>query len=231
MPELFVPPLPPRDPNWLPSWRAMFGERMRSVVHGLPEPAFQVWHASGRLLNIRFHIVNRPATIGKVLLERHANYLRPELTRKLLKPSLGNGLLTAEGEDWRTQRKLVAPTFSPAAVAQLAPLMAEEAERRAGAFPAEKAPVDLAAVATETTMAIISRALFSGDPRLLSEEAGGHITRLVNRASCACSATKRSTSARAWRRCVLRAAGCAGRWARSSTSADRMVARTTSSAG
>ena len=179
MSELFVPPLPPRDPNWLPSWRAMFGERMRSVVHGLPEPAFQVWHASGRLLNIRFHIVNRPATIGKVLLERHANYLRPELTRKLLKPSLGNGLLTAEGEDWRTQRKLVAPTFSPAAVAQLTPLMAEEAERRAGAFPAAKARVDLAAVATETTMAIISRALFSGDARLLTPEAGRHITRLV----------------------------------------------------
>ena len=76
MTKLFVPPLPPRDPNWLPSWRALFGERMRSVVHGLPEPAFQVWHASGRLLNIRFHIVNRPGTIGKVLLERHANYLR-----------------------------------------------------------------------------------------------------------------------------------------------------------
>ena len=176
---LFVPPLPPRDPHWLPAWRAMFGERMRSVVHGLPEPAFDVWRASGRLLNIRFHIVNRPATIGRVLLERHANYLRPELTRKLLRPSLGNGLLTAEGEDWRTQRKLVAPTFSPPAVAQLTPLMAEEAERRAAAFPATAARVDLAAVATETTMAIISRALFSGDERLLTPDAGRHITRLV----------------------------------------------------
>jgi cytochrome P450 len=164
---------------WLPSWRALFGERMRSVVHGLPEPAFDVWHASGKLLNIRFHIVNRPATIGQVLLERHANYLRPELARKLLRPSLGNGLLTAEGEDWRLQRKLVAPTFSPPAVAALTPLMAEEAERRAAAFPSGRAQVDFAAEATETTMHIISRALFSGDARLMTPEAGRHITRLV----------------------------------------------------
>jgi cytochrome P450 len=177
--SLFVPPLPPRDPNWSPAWRAMFGERLHSVVAGLPEPAFRMWSASGRLLNIRFHIVNHPAMIGRVLLEHHANYVRPELTRKLLRPSLGNGLLTAEGDDWRMQRKLVAPTFSPPAFAELAPLMAEEAARRVAACPASAARVDLAAVATATTMAIISRALFSGDARLLSPEAGKHISRLV----------------------------------------------------
>jgi cytochrome P450 len=176
---LFTPPLPPRDPNWLPAWRAMFGERLHSVVHGLPDPAFRVLSASGRLLNIRFHILNHPAMIRRVLLDHSANYVRPGLTRRLLRPSLGNGLLTAEGDDWRMQRKLVAPTFAPPAVAELAPLMAEEAERRAALFPATAARVDLAAVATETTMAIISRALFSGDARLLSRDAGKHITRLV----------------------------------------------------
>ena len=170
---------------------------MRSVVRGLPEPAFEVWHASGRLLNIRFHILNDPAAIGRVLLEHSANYVRPELTRRLLSPSLGNGLLTAEGEDWRAQRKLVAPTFSPPAVAELAPLMAEEAERRAAAFPASPARVDMAAVATATTMAIISRALFSGDARLMSAEAGstspGWCSPRGSRASCACSGSRRST--------------------------------------
>jgi cytochrome P450 len=175
----FVAPVPPRDPNWRPAWRAMFGERVRSIVAGLPEPAFQVWIASGRLLNIRFHIVNHPEMIRRVLLDHSANYVRPELTRKLLAPSLGNGLLTAEGEDWRMQRKLVAPTFAPPAVAELAPLMAQEAVRLTALFPASRARADVAAVATETTMAIISRALFSGDARLMSAEASRHITRLV----------------------------------------------------
>jgi len=174
----FVPPLPPRDPAWLPPWRAMFGERLRSIVAGLPEPAFQVWSASGRLLNIRFHIINHPDMIRQVLLDRSANYVRPELVRRFL-TSLGNGLLNAEGEDWRRQRKLVAPTFSPAAVAGMAALMSEEAERSAAAFPTRAATVDVAQVATDTTMTIISRALFSGDPRLLSPEAGRHIALLV----------------------------------------------------
>src|SRR4051812_25560215 len=116
----FTPPLPPRDAAWQPAWRAMFGERLRSVVAALPEPAFQVWSASGRLLNIRFHIVNHPALIRGVLPAQRANYVRPGLTRRFLRPSLGNGLLTAEGENWRMQRRLVAPTFSPPAVAELA---------------------------------------------------------------------------------------------------------------
>jgi len=63
----FVPPLPPRDAQWQPAWRAMFGERLKSIVAGLPEPAFQVWIASGKLLNIRFHIINRPEWIRRVL--------------------------------------------------------------------------------------------------------------------------------------------------------------------
>jgi cytochrome P450 len=175
----FVLPLPPRDAQWQPAWKAMFGERLRSIVAGLPEPAFRVWIASGKLLNIRFHIVNRPEWIRHVLLDHSANYVRPELTRKLLAPSLGNGLLTAEGEDWKMQRRLVAPTFAPPAVAALAPLMAEEAMRQAGAFPATPAHVDVAKVATDTTMAIISRALFSGDERLMSEQASRTISELV----------------------------------------------------
>jgi cytochrome P450 len=175
----FVPPLPPRDAQWQPAWKAMFGERLKSIVAGLPDPAFQVWIASGKLLNIRFHIVNRPEWIRRVLLDHSANYVRPELTRKLLAPSLGNGLLTAEGEDWKMQRRLVAPTFAPPAVASLSSLMAEEAERRMALFPSAPARVDVAAVATETTMAIISRALFSGDARLMSAEASRTITQLV----------------------------------------------------
>src|SRR3569623_2301348 len=118
----FVPPLPPRDPNWLPPWRAMFGERLRSSVAGLPEPAFHVWHASGRLLNIRFHILNHPDLIRAVLLDRSINYVRPALVRRFL-TSLGNGLMNAEGEDWRRQRRLVAPAIKTAAVAGKATLM------------------------------------------------------------------------------------------------------------
>ncbi|WP_077145998.1 cytochrome P450 [Sphingopyxis sp. KK2] len=175
----FVPAQPPRVPDWLPGWRAMTGERLRSVVHGIAEPAFDVWHQPRQFLNMDLHIVNAPDMIGHVLLDNHSNYVRPRQSRQILKPLIGNGLLSAVGEDWRKQRKIVAPTFAPGAVAGMAALMADATRDAMRALPAESARVDMAELATDTTMAIIAKTLFSGDPRLMSHEASAHIGRLI----------------------------------------------------
>lgn len=175
----FIPSQPPRVADWLPGWRGMFGERLRSAVYGIAEPAFDVWHKQRSFLNMQIHIVNQPDMIGHVLLENHHNYVRPHLTRKILKPIIGNGLLSAEGEDWRKQRKIVAPTFAPSAVAGMAKLMASATQRHISDWPEGRTQIDMADVATETTMAIISESLFSGDPRLTSGEAALHIGRVI----------------------------------------------------
>ncbi len=171
----FVPAQPARVPDWLPGWRGMTGERLRSVVHGIAEPAFDVWHKDRKFLNFDLHIVNDPAMIGHVLLDNHTNYLRPRLTRQILKPIIGNGLLSLAGEDWRMQRKIVAPTFAPPAVARMADLMADATVKAMEHLPNNPCRIDMARVATETTMAIIANALFSGDARLTSREAAKHI--------------------------------------------------------
>jgi len=161
----------------------MTGERLRSVVHGIAEPAFDVWHQPRRFLNMDLHIVNAPDMIGHVLLDNHANYVRPRMSRQILKPLIGNGLLSSEGEDWRKQRRIVAPTFAPGAVAGMAALMADATRAAMHALPATTARIDMAEVATDTTMAIIAKALFSGDPRLMSHEASVHIGRLITSAA------------------------------------------------
>jgi cytochrome P450 len=176
----FIPAQPIRVPDWLPGWRGMMGERLRSVVHGIAEPAFDVWHKDRQFLNMQLHIVNHPDMIGHVLLDNHANYVRPKLTRQILKPVIGNGLLSAEGEDWRKQRRIVAPTFAPGAVARMAGLMAEATAEQLQSWPSEARRIDMAQVATDTTMAIIAKALFSGDPRLVTREAAGHIEAVIS---------------------------------------------------
>jgi cytochrome P450 len=160
----------------------MFGERLRSVVYGLADPAFDVWHKKVRLLNIEAHILNAPDMIGHVLLENQGNYVRPALTRKILKPIIGNGLLSAEGDDWRKQRKIVAPTFAPHAVAGMAGLMADSVAGDVANWPDGPARMDMAAVATRTTMTIIADSLFSGEPRLKSAAAGHHIDTVITAA-------------------------------------------------
>jgi cytochrome P450 len=170
----FIPAQPPRVPDWLPGWRGMFGERLKSAVYGIAEPAFDVLHKERSFLNMDLHIVNDPDMIGHVLLNNHANYVRPRLSRQILKPVIGNGLLSAEGEDWRKQRRLVAPTFSPQAVAGMAAIMDAGTLEHVAQFPQGPARLDMARIATETTMTIIAKTLFSGDARLSTREAARH---------------------------------------------------------
>ena len=62
-----------------------------------------------------------PAAVRRVFLDNAANYRKDDLQLRILRPGLGNGLLTAEGEDWRVQRRALAPLFSPRQTAEFAP--------------------------------------------------------------------------------------------------------------
>jgi cytochrome P450 len=104
-----------------------------------------------------------------VLLDNAANYAKPDIVRSLLDPIIGRGLLTSDADLWREQRRIVAATFSPAAVeAQRG--MFVQAARSAMVRWADGERRDMAAEATRTTMTVIALALFGGDPRLISEE-------------------------------------------------------------
>ena len=100
-------------------------------------------------------------------------------------PLIGGGLLGADGALWRGQRRMIAPTFAPGAVAGMAPLVARVAERQATSWPRTSSVLDMAAEATRTTMTIIAEALFSGDPRLTTPEASAHISAALNAAAAA----------------------------------------------
>ena len=52
----------------------------------------------------RVALVNDPAAIRRVLMENSQNYHKDWLQRRVLSAGLTNGLLTAEGNQWRVQR-------------------------------------------------------------------------------------------------------------------------------
>jgi cytochrome P450 len=64
-----------------------------------------------------------PAAVKRVFLDNAVNYRKDELQLRILSPGLGKGLLTADGEAWRLQRRSLAPLFSPRQVADFAPAM------------------------------------------------------------------------------------------------------------
>src|SRR5580704_18712504 len=78
-----------------------------------------------RLLWRRTFIVNEPDAIRHVLLDNAGNYRKSEISRRLLEPAIGRGLLTSEGETWRRHRRIMAPAFDHRSIVGYAPIMTE----------------------------------------------------------------------------------------------------------
>ena len=108
-------------------------------------------------------VLSDPAAIRYVLVDNAANYRKDDLQRRVLAPGLGNGLLTAEGEEWRQQRRALAPLFNPRTVAGFAPAMAGAAERlvRRWVRRGEGRVLDVALEMTRVTLDVLERTIFT----------------------------------------------------------------------
>ena len=169
----FVPTHPPRAAAPVSTWRGFVGERARTAVYGWSERAFREPYFSRRILGFNVHVPLDPAMVQHVLLDNAANYVKPDLVKRLLAPAIGRGLLTSDGPLWREQRKIVAANFSPGAVDALMPQFgAVGREAVARWAPGVR---NMALEATQATMRVISNTLFSGDARLTSQAAMAHI--------------------------------------------------------
>lgn len=174
MTDRFVPPYPPRQSKPVPTWRGFFGERARTAVYGWSELAFEASYFKRVILGHTVHVVLEPDWVQRVLLDNAANYEKPRLVKRILEPTIGRGLLSSDGELWRSQRKIVAASFTPPAVDALVPVFARVGSEAAEAW--EPGTRDMAVEATAATMNVIAQALFSGDERLTTKEAMAHIT-------------------------------------------------------
>jgi cytochrome P450 len=109
-----------------------------------------VWLPLGKLW-----LVSHPDTIEQMLVGERDGFVKDKITRSL-SSVLGQGLLTAEGETWRRDRKLCAPSFQPRHLAVYGQAMVDAALAH---LPAE-GERDIARDMTELTLDIVLRTLF-----------------------------------------------------------------------
>jgi cytochrome P450 len=111
----------------------------------------------------RVTVVSDPAAIRHILVDNAANYRKDDLQRRVLAPGLGNGLLTAEGEEWRLQRRTLAPLFNPRTVTSFASPMAEASERllRRWLRRPDGRVLDAALEMTRVTLDVLERTIFT----------------------------------------------------------------------
>jgi cytochrome P450 len=110
-------------------------------------------------------LVNDPTAIKHVLLDNAANYQKSEITRRILEPGLGRGLITSEGETWRRHRRIMSPAFDHRSIASYSPVMTGAALQLMAGWNSRGtgASLDVAAAMMEVTLDIISRTMFSSD--------------------------------------------------------------------
>src|SRR3954463_13706160 len=81
-----------------------------------------------RLGPMRVRLLKHPDLIEEVLVARSRHFIKHGPLRQA-RPSLGNGLLTSEGDFWRKQRKLSQPAFHRDRVASYGEVMVTATER------------------------------------------------------------------------------------------------------
>lgn len=108
-------------------------------------------------------VVSDPALIRHILVERTDNYPKDILQRRMLSPGLGNGLLMAEGAEWRAQRRALAPLFSPRHVTGFEAGMAQAATEMVERWRHHRdgRRVDISVEMARVTLRILGRTIFS----------------------------------------------------------------------
>jgi cytochrome P450 len=155
-----IPAMPP--PAIPAGGRGMAWSVQDNVLGLFTRQAFEEDVVRRRFLGKQQIILSRPTGIHHILVENPENYRRTNAGVRILRALLGQGLLLSQGEDWKHQRRTLAPAFAPRTMPLLARHVATAAadavaklDRSAGQ------PVDLLAAMQFLALEIAGRSMFS----------------------------------------------------------------------
>ncbi len=175
-PDVLVPPRPLMPERELPLLQFLRAVRTNALTIW-PEKAYREDVLTRRFLGRTNMLVNAPDVIHRVLVDNHANYRRSPASIRILRPITGNGLLLSDGEEWRHQRRTIAPSLAPRTLPLLARHIVASTEQALTALEAQSAaPLDLLAAMQNLALDIAGRSMFSLEVR----QYGAAMRRLLN---------------------------------------------------
>ncbi|MEM8570883.1 MAG: cytochrome P450 [Pseudomonadota bacterium] len=151
---------PPSKPlGWWESYRTL----RRNMLELIPEEAYYEKMVIGGG-NAGWVILTDPDAVKHVLKDRSADYTRPPAGRRVITPRDGGvHLATAEHEEWRRLRKLMAPTYAPRHMQNHSEAMIEAAAGMVGRIENRKDDaIDLLPIMQSTTRDVMCDLLLSG---------------------------------------------------------------------
>jgi cytochrome P450 len=131
------------------------------------------------------YVINHPDDVKRVLVTNHSNYCKGfGLDR--VKMLVGNGLVTSDGDFWRSQRLMMQPMFHRRVIAQFGAMIDAANQRliaRWDKLAGGEQPVNVTDDMSELTLEVILRSIFGRDLDRLSEQLGGNPFEIIARES------------------------------------------------
>ncbi len=156
-----IPPVPPVPAHDLPLGEFLRATRTNALAMW-SEAAYREPFRVGRFFGRTSLLLNDPAAIHHVLVDNPGNYRRSPAAIRMLRPLTGNGLLMSEGEDWRLQRRTIAPALAPRVLPMLSRHILAVADETVAALGARTdAPIELFPIIQRTALEIAGRSMFS----------------------------------------------------------------------
>lgn len=157
----FVPPKPAVPPEPLP-FRQFFRSIRNNALATWPAAAYEQPFLRRHMLGRSNLLLNEPDAIRQVLVDNPSNYRRSPAAVRILRPIAGQGLLLAEGDVWKLQRRTVAPALAPRMMPLLTRhIVATTNEAMDALQDRSGAPVDMLATMQNLTLEIAGRSMFS----------------------------------------------------------------------
>ena len=122
-----------------------------------------------RFLHRKILVVNHPDLVEEVLVTRNRSFIK-HFALRIAKSTMGEGLLTSEGDFWRRQRRLSQPAFHREKVAGHAGVMVEHAERMLAGW-SDGQRLDVQEAMMRLTLEIVAKCLFDADVSVDSADA------------------------------------------------------------
>ncbi len=159
----FHPPMPARHARPLNSFQFM-GTLSRNPLAVWSNEVYETLNVRYDFMGAPLVVISEPAGVRRILLDNVGNYVLDPLRQRILKPILGEGLLTAEGDLWKRTRKSVASAFVPRHINAFGENMRERADACASELTQAAGSVrDMSDAMTLLTYDILQATIFSGD--------------------------------------------------------------------
>lgn len=163
-------------PLYLGRGLSLIHKTLRNPLEAIPPEAYVEPLAYWRFLGNDVALVCDPDLVRQVLVSGADATNKGESVRRPLGAALGEGLLIAEGADWRWQRRAIAPVFRAAGLDRFVPSMLAAAERTRARLVGARGPVALNHEMMRATFEIIADTMLSGGEGLDVDRVGANVS-------------------------------------------------------